>query len=331
MGGIGKSTALKHLAWTWAQNSTIQLQKFDFAFFVPLKSMKKEQRLSNMITEHHKALKRRKVDPAEIQEILDGDLNVLLLLDGYDEYEEGTSADVDAALTKDAFPDCCIVLTSRDHGELSKVKQYMDVIADITGFDEDRIVDYVTKYLGDQGRCQQLMNAARHCGIVTESALAISEKKKTSSKYGILQIPFLLQMICVLFLDSLSEDESNKPFKGRESTRFKSRPITDTETVERFQKKTPTEHNRLPRTKTETFAAIVERCAHWEELRSTGQKTAKDLEAVLLKLGELVMTRLSRRPQTQTFSKVCWQFHTLCPQKKFRAPFPHPHAHIHTP
>ena len=70
--------------------------------------------------------------------------------------------------------------------------------------------------------------------------------------YGILCIPILLHMICVLFLHTHS----------------------------------------LPSSRTKILSAIVERCSNWEGIRETGKKKLKDMTDTLVRLGQFVFGRM---------------------------------------
>ena len=81
-----------------------------------------------------------------------------------------------------------------------------------------------------------------------------NEDHRLSKKdhYGILCIPILLHMICVLFLNTHS----------------------------------------LPSSRTKILSAIVERCSYWERIRETGKKKLKDMTDTLVRLGQFVLTRM---------------------------------------
>ena len=124
--------------------------------------MKAYQNIESVIVEQHKDLKRRRVKPEEIRFILEGHTNqqIVLILDGYDEYKPGSNQQIDDAIIKDDLPDSCIILTSRETKELPIIRDYMDAEAEITGFDEERVQEYVTKFLGSSEKCDELMEVA---------------------------------------------------------------------------------------------------------------------------------------------------------------------------
>ena len=84
---MGKSTAMKHIAITWEDGSVDELKKFQFVFHISLKNVKDNSPIENIIIAQHSGLKANKVQPKEIKSILDdADGNVLLLIDGHDEF-----------------------------------------------------------------------------------------------------------------------------------------------------------------------------------------------------------------------------------------------------
>ncbi len=178
------------------------------------------------------------------------------MLDGHDEYTPGNNLDIDNAITKHSLPTCCILLTSRDRGELNELRPYMDLEAEITGFDPERVEEYITKYLESTKGCKQLMKMARNSKLIT------------GKYYGILQVPIMLHMICVLYQRKVS----------------------------------------LPKTMTGVISAIVERCPDWEEIRRSGQKTVEEmkvlLESALVKLGKVCWERLQQGNKDLIFTKV---------------------------
>ena len=251
-GGMGKSTAMKHLALSWADGSVDELKEFNFVFHVALKGVKDNKNIEEIIISQHPALFGNKVQPQEIRSILEEDQKVLIILDGHDEYKPGTNSDIDKIITKFILRNCCVIITSRETKELATIRECIDAEAKITGFDKPRVEEYVTKYMGSSEKCEQLLSKTEEIGI------------QSQENCGILSIPILLHMICILFLSRVS----------------------------------------LPRTKTGIFSAIVERCPHWEEIRKTGQKPLQHFTNTILKLGELAMEGLLREHFQQTFTTV---------------------------
>ncbi len=171
-----------------------KLKQFDVVFHIALKFVKNNEALETIIVKQHKGLSRQKVSSDKLAEITRGEtqLKVLLMLDGYDEYTPGTNSDIDKAITKDSFSNCCILLTSRDTKELKKCRPYMDVEAEITGFDLTNVEEYITKYMESTTDCKQLMEIVHNSKLVSDQ------------DYGIMEIPIFLHMICVLYQRKVS-------------------------------------------------------------------------------------------------------------------------------
>ena len=70
-GGVGKSTALKHMALQWADDESEHLKQFDFVFHIALRHVKKDDTIEGLILKQHK-LTGMDVQAAEIKAIIDG-------------------------------------------------------------------------------------------------------------------------------------------------------------------------------------------------------------------------------------------------------------------
>ena len=196
---------MKHLALSWADGSSDDLQKFDFIFHIELKSAKRHLSIEELIIKQHTALR---ADPQEIKAIIEGHQNqkVLILLDGHDEYKRGNK-DIDEALKKGSLRKCWVVVTSRESKELQVIRQYGDAEAKIIGFDEERIYEYMNKYLGSSDNCEELLRLAEHSTIIRREYDEETDGFN-GGDYGILRIPILLHMICCLFLRRVSLPKS---------------------------------------------------------------------------------------------------------------------------
>ena len=115
-GGCGKSTAMKHVSLSWADNSAEDLKSIDFIFHVSLSKVENDDDIEKIIVQQHKGLKGNGVQPAEIKEILQNrrKMKVITILDGHDEYEPGTNSDIDHLIKKEYLRNCGIILASRE-------------------------------------------------------------------------------------------------------------------------------------------------------------------------------------------------------------------------
>ena len=270
-GGIGKTTATKYMALNWAEGSSEELEKFDFVFHITLKDVTSKKTMAEIIIEQHGFLSGNEVNAEEIKTIIKGHTNhtILFIIDGYDEYQPGTCPELDNAIKRYSLRNYWVVLTSRETKDFLRIAEFLDAEAEITGFDADRVKEYITKYVGSTERCDQLIGIARDSEIISgiSEKLSVGESSKSSRErdyYGILCIPFLLNMICELFMRNIS----------------------------------------LPKTKTGIISAIVDRCPGWEEIRTTGEKGLKNVEKTIQKLGKFVLDRLLKEDFHQQFAKV---------------------------
>ncbi len=183
IGGIGKSTALKHLALSWAKGRP-ELQKFDLVFHIALKDVNHQTCLGKLILLQHKGLIANNVTEQEMSELLDGKCkrNILILIDGFDEYRTGTNSHIDSVLNRSNLWDSWIILTSRPFDKLDLLKQYFDAEATIIGFSDDSICSYASTFLESK-----------------EIGGRFLEIGKRNQIMDILSIPLILQMMCVLF------------------------------------------------------------------------------------------------------------------------------------
>ena len=193
---------MKHLALSWARRRADQLKRFRFVFHISLRNVQDDTPIERIIVEEHSQLKAKDVEPEDIKSILTGeafreagvgDQRVLLLLDGHDEYEEDTNPSIDDLIRKRSRDDCWLILTSREKKKTNDLRQFMHAEAEIKGFNNKKIPEYIEKRLGTKQRANHLLNQAERKGLIRRRLLATSD-------FGLLAIPLLLNMICVLFL-----------------------------------------------------------------------------------------------------------------------------------
>ncbi len=192
IGGIGKSTILKYLALSWADGQS-DLNKFDFVFHIALKHVNDKSSIANIIINQHAGLSANNVTEKEMVKILSVEFGTksLILIDGYDEYHRGTNAEIDSALEKGSLWNCWVILTSRPFQAVDLLKPFFDAEAVITGFNEENVQNYASKFLENEERGATLLRLA-----------------KTNTIVDMLQIPLILQMTCVIYESTQSVPES---------------------------------------------------------------------------------------------------------------------------
>ena len=251
--GMGKSTALKHLAVSWSDGSMAELAKFGFVFHISLKHVKHNNPIENIIIAQHSGLEANKVKPEEIRNILEGHPNsdgrVLLLIDGHDEYKPGTNLDIDKAIEKKSLWNCHLILTSREREEVGSIKEYMDAEFEIEGFDGNGIENYISRsFAHDDLKSDQLLLEAAANDLCLPDG-----KGGYSYDLGFLMIPLFLNIICSLFLSKMA----------------------------------------LPRTKTAIMDSVVNKIIDREAIRAKGQRALESANTALQQIGKLAWQGLT--------------------------------------
>ncbi len=190
------------LALDWAQNSHPVLQGFEFIFLILLRNVNDDLPLETIIIEQHGCLKTMGVSPFEIKGLLQREENILIMLDGVDEYTEGTNQDIDDLL-KHGKPNCLIIASSRPGNFLHAIKEISDEEVSITGFSKENIEKCATQYLGSLEKCVEFLIQAEESGLK-----------------HLLHVPIILLLACVVYIE------------------YKSLPSTKTEVFDKILKMT---------------------------------------------------------------------------------------------
>ena len=157
------------------------LDNFDFVFLILLRHVNKTSNLAQIIINQHVYLDG--IDPNFIISILERktNRNVLLLLDGYDEYSPGTNQDIDK-LVNQGIGNCLIILTSRPGFLDKEIRAKFDGEITIEGFSEKNIKLCSSKYLESEEKSEKLLQQAKDAGID-----------------DLLRVPIVLLMACVVY------------------------------------------------------------------------------------------------------------------------------------
>ena len=175
--GIGKTVYCQNLIRDWADNKLFQPQSnrnvpdFKFAYLLTFRqlSLLRDKRvtlreilnLSSVLDEHSN------IDDSLFEYIVDHSQNVLIILDGFDEYSEQNliASDSDDQYSKSAqekmpvaalsaklikgkiLKDSVVMITSRpDESDQMTGKIAFDRCVEITGFSEEQVKKYIEKY-----------------------------------------------------------------------------------------------------------------------------------------------------------------------------------------
>ena len=223
---MGKSTASKHVAITWADDDSDQLSKFQFTFHITLKQVKDDVPVEQIIVSQHHELEATKVTPEEIKYILEGCTNgkILLVMDGHDEYTPGTNSDIDNIILKRKFGNCSLILTSRETEQIIEIKEYMDIEAEIRGFHSPNVTTYIKQSLGSEEETGKFLKQA------SSNGMCLPDKQGGYIfNFSILQVPILLNMLCTLFKVDSTLPKTKTGIMESVKTRYTTREAKRTE------------------------------------------------------------------------------------------------------
>ena len=166
-GGVGKSTVLKHLAITWAEDDEKNLEEFCFVFYISLKNCNPDPDLETLIFEQHAALKINAVRPDELRSVLKeaNQGNILLLVDDLDVYQDGKYASTIAAIQKETFPNAYIVVATRETETVKHLRVYMDAEVELLGIDKRDIPNYLKNSLKGHERVNKVLKQAKEWAL----------------------------------------------------------------------------------------------------------------------------------------------------------------------
>ena len=189
--GMGKTASVAMLAVKFA-NKSEEMKDFDFVFTVHLKYVEKHLSLPELIVKQHDKLKSQHV--GQIRAILEGKTKhkVALLLDGYDEYKRGKNKEIDEAI-QSGIGNCFLLLTSRPGYVEKGIKDRMDGEVRIDGFSTEKIRECCNLYLGSEEQTDKLLKQAEKAKL-----LHIFWRFERVDP-GLLKIPIILLMACVIF------------------------------------------------------------------------------------------------------------------------------------
>ena len=157
--------------------------QLDFVFIIRLRYVNKTSTLPELITNQHDKLNHH--DVQALRSILNGRTNhkVLLLIDGYDEYEPGTNREVDKAI-EITLGNCLLLLTSRPGFLKKPLRDKMDEEIIIQGLSQPNITRCAQLYLGNERKCSEMLKQAKVSGVE-----------------ALLHVPIILLMVCTIFVE----------------------------------------------------------------------------------------------------------------------------------
>ncbi|XP_013392384.1 NACHT, LRR and PYD domains-containing protein 3-like [Lingula anatina] len=218
--GIGKTTFTQKMATDWA-NATLGLGECDevllrykHVLIINLRSVQPGQTLKEaMETQITCSAENRKAVTDEVMQALDYDSeHVLLVFDGYDEYDINTSTEITDIIYRRQYQDVCTVITTRPwKAEELMNRRMMDDAYEITGLTEDNIAEYVAKFFNDKQkyddylalRSESYLKSLDVLRSIGKGLVGYLEEKKLMS---LVRIPILLLFVCLMWQEDQQSD-----------------------------------------------------------------------------------------------------------------------------
>ena len=156
--GIGKSTFTQKIAVDWARGEKEILKRFNVLLLLKLRDVCDSQDFRTML-ETAELLSAG--DPIAVDKldkyVRENQSKVLLVLDGYDEYNGGKSSTVDQIWRGSLLRGCCVVITTRRVKE-EELSKHSHVQLELNGFDsEEKVKEFASKFLSDRKDVEELV------------------------------------------------------------------------------------------------------------------------------------------------------------------------------
>ena len=154
--GIGKSVLLKEIAFRWGKHRSI-LKKFKLVLLLCLRdpSVQKATSVNSLLQLFCEGDERAAeiTGPCCDHLFTSGGKELVLLLDGYDEYPENLRARslIAKILDRKVLPNCCLIVSSRPHASVS-LREEASVKVDILGFTEKERHHFIEQAFKEQPR-----------------------------------------------------------------------------------------------------------------------------------------------------------------------------------
>ena len=164
-GGIGKSSTVAYLALNWASGDDEVLKQFHLLFYIKLSEVTgKDKTIEEIITEQHEEL--CGMEEQLKRQLQDSDCRVLLILDGLDEYAEGTNTIIDNIVNnKSNATMCkmCVLITSRSEAKnLNQIAKQMNKVIFARGFDRENVIQCARNFFRSVGDEKQASSFLRN-------------------------------------------------------------------------------------------------------------------------------------------------------------------------
>ena len=181
-GGIGKSCSFARLAFDWAKDQHPAMREFKFVFLILLRHVKTNEPLENIIIAQHRNFKNEGISPEQLKSVLK-EQNILIMLDGLDEYRMKTNEAIDNLIQYNQ-DNLLILISSRPDEFLRPIKETSHEVVRMTGFNETSI-----KQAGEH-----LLGAAAFKEFQCQAEETVL--------FRLFYIPIILLMACAIFEDN---------------------------------------------------------------------------------------------------------------------------------
>ncbi|XP_078619413.1 NLR family CARD domain-containing protein 4-like isoform X1 [Branchiostoma floridae x Branchiostoma japonicum] len=182
--GIGKTTTLFKLVVDWAKGDNKALSEFDLVFCVALRKVAEPQSLVDCIFDQLLP-EDASFDKVSLEEYLQTNKNILIVLDGYDEWDPIESHDISKVLCGKILRDCCVIVSTRPSRTSDLLKMMRpDTRLEINGFHPDNVSTYVHKYFG---------------GNIPKARRLLEKLESNFLSTGVTLTPMFLLLICILW------------------------------------------------------------------------------------------------------------------------------------
>nr|XP_054761489.1 NACHT, LRR and PYD domains-containing protein 10-like [Lytechinus pictus] len=160
-GGVGKTTLCSKIAWDWAEGYE-EYNQFNWVVVVPLRNVIKGQTIGDCMKNYLN--ENNIVSPKQIENyMICQPSKVLIVLDGFDEYDGDLStddgSDISQVLRLDKFQKCTVLVTTRPwRAHQIKCNQQFGgsyAFIAVEGFSAENVSTYISKYFvkdGDAGK-----------------------------------------------------------------------------------------------------------------------------------------------------------------------------------
>ena len=191
--GIGKTTLCLKLAYDWARQSSEAPFSFpEFELVLLLRCRDIDGKLMDAIPEKLFPKDVKKKTKMELRNFIkNNQKRILIILDGLDELPKKSKRHVDDFLERNILRGCNALITARqEKGIKAREKFVFDACLEITGFSEDRAIEYIRKHFKN---------------LVPEQSSRgeelVEEIKQNDVLHAFINNPLTLLLLCVVYED----------------------------------------------------------------------------------------------------------------------------------